>query len=135
MGRLRNELLPNLRSVVQGSQTIFYYATHEEVVIVRILHGSVVIPVASLTPTVLTGYGVAALAAFSVTSQKAAANCGTGIPARGAAGKDARTTSTSPRKFEKIPFSMQKAAKAATPVGTVTCTTLSFTGNPIEPSS
>ena len=38
MGRLRNELLPNLRSVVQGSHTIFYYATHEEVVIVRILH-------------------------------------------------------------------------------------------------
>ena len=36
------------------------------------------------------------------TSRKSAVNCGTSILARGPAGRDARTTSVRPRKFEKI---------------------------------
>ena len=38
-GRLRRDVGPRYRSVVQGSHVIFYRVTPKDVVIVRVLHG------------------------------------------------------------------------------------------------
>ena len=39
LGRSREELGPGYRSVVQGAHIVFYRATTQERIIVRILHG------------------------------------------------------------------------------------------------
>jgi Plasmid stabilization system protein len=39
MGRLRKDVGPQYRSIVQGSHVIFYRVTARDIVIVRVLHG------------------------------------------------------------------------------------------------
>lgn len=39
-GRLRNDLLPGLRSVIEGKYIIFYFVVSDGVQIYRILHGA-----------------------------------------------------------------------------------------------
>jgi toxin ParE1/3/4 len=39
LGRSRDELAPDYRSIVQGAHIVFYRTTARELVIVRILHG------------------------------------------------------------------------------------------------
>ncbi len=38
LGRIRNDLLPNLRSIVEDKHTIFYLNQPEQIEIVRVLH-------------------------------------------------------------------------------------------------
>ena len=38
MGRPREDLYPNLRSIVEGNHTIFYQIRKKQIVIIRILH-------------------------------------------------------------------------------------------------
>lgn len=40
MGRLRPELIPEIRSWAVGDYVLFYQAVHEGIVVVRVLHGS-----------------------------------------------------------------------------------------------
>jgi toxin ParE1/3/4 len=40
MGRLRDEIAPNVRSILAGSYLIFYRPTQDALQIVRILHGA-----------------------------------------------------------------------------------------------
>jgi toxin ParE1/3/4 len=40
MGRKRNDLMPNLRSFVQGKYVIFYFPISNGIDIIRILHGA-----------------------------------------------------------------------------------------------
>ena len=40
MGRAREELAPGLRSIPEGKYVIFYRASEEGILVVRVLHGS-----------------------------------------------------------------------------------------------
>lgn len=40
MGRAREELAPGLRSIPEGKYVIFYRASQDNILIVRVLHGS-----------------------------------------------------------------------------------------------